>query len=577
MPRWLGGRPAVIVERVLPPLGLVLRLVRLAMPPRYRGTETTPGAPWGLYQAGILAAGCGALAYYHLDARFVGKALEAASTHCTAWSAAVKPTAQPDIRGAERVLSVAWVAWTKALAATAGVLHWLAGHLGPLVPIVGAYFLLLGLAWIAHGVDRHRTREEWLQCRDLLHRVRYGQPWLDRGRHQAHLLANALVLICPLLVVAWAWWPFDPKLGALFRQSLVAGFVPVLIVQKLVTVGLVAAIALVVLWRTLQSMAGRRPFCDWPMPPAPDRDELAPAQLPTLTVDGRVGVPQMRPSSPLVAYPCNLDAVGRFGSASRRFAKLYAMGLATDCRYEPGGNLAGPSTWGPSVFGLVSGDDFDDTRAERGDFKRTTPVEIVTQLCRLMYMSAGVDGRIDRQANAVIRDFCQCHSLPRLVNDQDMATLLKALAAETWPRRTPLEAATAARQVIDGLEALPRVHEYISEWFEYAGARGVRHGSGTFDPLRNGSFQDAALTFSEMARLLVQAIVYADRRIDGSESVFIRELRLQGDVEAEGVVAAELPVIEPAVVAVAASGPVDGAAPPVAAPPADTSTGEGTP
>jgi hypothetical protein len=120
-----------------------------------------------------------------------------------------------------------------------------------------------------------------------------------------------------------------------------------------------------------------------------------------------------------------------------------------------------------------------------------------------------------------------------MVTEDELASLLRGLAEADWPRRSGEQTAAAINGVFEGLDALPTIEEYLAAWMDYEPGATARYRAGEFDPLRNGVFRNLQMGFSTLGRALVQAVIFADRRIDAGESDLAQGLGLGGDFDSE--------------------------------------------
>jgi hypothetical protein len=522
VPSLFRGRKALTCDVLVPPLGALLRLVRLIMTVRFRGFGTIPASPWPLLHGTVAAAASAAALHFLVPQTKLLALLTAGAARLAAFDEQAGLQAQA--AAAVRWKAWLWTAAAKTCAGGAWALDSVAPHHAMLHLVLTVYAAGLACVLALHAADRLRTRHQWRLCRNTILAV-HGRPAAPgTGAHLGHHALNLFHLLLTVVLAAWAWAPQEPALSALCRRP---------VVPPLVDLWTVAGLAALLLWVGTVLFIRARPFLrdgaieEWSPPAA------ATAALPSLTVDGAVPIPQLPAISPLWAETCNLDGLGRRGADARRFATLYCRGMDVGCRYESGANVAGPSAWALSTMAAAPDSEWwkADAPVEHEEFTLPRPKELVTILCRLMYVAAALDGRISRQANAVIRGFCLDHNLSRLVTEEELAELIKGLAAEDWRIPSPEDAVARVRNELEPLGILPTLGEYMSAWFKFTKGAGVRHGSGEFDPLRNGRFQDVEMGFPELALLLMQAIVYADRRINQAESGFVKELHLDGDFE----------------------------------------------
>lgn len=407
-------------------------------------------------------------------------------------------------------------------------LRYLSDHVDLLVPVIFVYLVSFGVAHLLFGVNRLRCRRIWVKNRDLLMYLRGADlSEVNRGRGIHHVM-NALFLSATALLLASGWWLVIPALPSGWGLPQTIGGFPL---------GWVVSGVVVAVWATFLILSVRRRFANLVTAaedPLPVVEESA-TELPRLTLDGTIPIPQLSPRSPLQESPRGLDVIPGDRSAGRRLATLTAIGRNEGCRYVPSGNQAAATMWLAAKLEVAGGGTWWERPAEppKPGFAMPTPAELTEILCRVMYQSGAVEGIVGKRSNAVVRDFCLCHELCLMVTEDELARLLRGLAEADWPRRSGEQTAAAIHEAFEGLDTLPTIEEYLTAWMDHEPGASARFRAGEFDPLRNGVFRNLQMDFTTLGRALVQAVIFADRRIDAGESDLAQRLGLGGDFESE--------------------------------------------
>lgn len=523
LPRILRGRHTCWLRWLLPPFACVIHFSRLVAAPRYFGPETIPRSPWPSLHLAFVGAALVAAQLLWLDRTKAGALFGVAGSQVVDWKTAGETgSSSPGWQGTAAGLLA------KLAGAAETVVLYLSDHLDIVLPALLVYLVSFGLAHFLFGVNRLRRRGTWVKIRDLMMYLKGAEmPVLRHGR-RAHDIVNTLFLLATILLLASGWWLVIPSLPPHWGIPELVGGLPL---------GWVASGVAAAIWLALFVLAVRPRFAslvaDTEAPEAVIHEEDI--DLPELTLDGSIPIPQLSPRSPLQEIPRGLDVIPGDRAAARRFATLTAIGQNEECRYVAAGNAAAPTLWQEARLEVAGGDAWWEGAPEKPkpEFTMPTPADLTESLCRLMYQASAVDGVVGKRHNAVIRDFCLSHTLCLMVPEEELTTILGRLAEAEWPRCTGEQTAVAIQSAFDGFDVLPTIEEYLVAWRDHQPAATSRIRAGDFDPLRNGCFNNLEMDFTTLGRGLVQSVIFADRRIDSGESELARRLGLGGDFESD--------------------------------------------
>jgi hypothetical protein len=326
--------------------------------------------------------------------------------------------------------------------------------------------------------------------------------------------------------------------GAFLATLLVAGLAPTgqrlhprfdpPLEAALLTAGLLLVATLTLAWRLRTSSRGSRPGTS-----APAADTV---DLPDLKGDGDMPLPQLQPGEPL-RFPAAPFGAGRDGRRrARRFGALFIRGFAEGIGWHPSGRDAGPRTFSPSKLTLPEGRQWIPPEARPKPPPSTTalPSTVATTLTEVMYLSASTSPAISSSQNGVFKSFLRSHPFSLLLGEQELAEILLEIAGRPWHRRPPSEVASEIDARVRRLEGLGPIDAYIDGVLASGVLPGHRSQADPFDPFHDGGFDDLHADFGTLARRLVQAVLFADRRITVEESHLLRELGLEPGLPSPG-------------------------------------------
>ena len=510
----LSSLAACRLRWLIPPLAVLQRGIRLCAAPRYFGLERVPKSPWPPFHLAVLAGAGAAYQWWLLTPAQAALLLQDARGFLT------PDAGQPVDPGL----------WPTILTRSREILAQVAGYLGDHAEVVWWVLLIyLGAFSLAHlllAVDRVRTRYPWNRILEvfLLLRGAAVEVAVRRRRQQQIWNLALLILTCLLLASAAVWAPGFPPVTWRWPLFLTTTIGKIALGGSLLLAWLI--VLTVFLSRRLDPFA--RPAAAAAEPP---REE---SLLPHLTLDGRTPLAQMNPIEPIrsVAHPLDERPRRRRGHC---FASLFALDRSEEFHYLPGGNVAGPVTVIDSVLRIPVGQELFADREDDEDVSESwllpTPLEVARTLLEILYLAASIPGRLSKRHNSVIRDFCLSHELCLFLSEEDLSETLLALAADDWSTLAPEEVSARIQAKLGWLEHLPLVDDYLRQWREFNPGVVSRRKRRDFDPLLKKSFRSLSIEFGRLGHLLIEAVVFADRRVDGNEFVLLEKLDLLGDFD----------------------------------------------
>lgn len=483
-PRLLREPALTALRWVIPPLAALCHLVETVRPPFFGGLRRRPRSPWTpAHWTLVLAA-----AAYSVHAFVPVPNLEG-------WLSQLEGRLEHGPRVAE-------------LAAGA------AGWLRPRAEPVRAIGWIVLIAWaVAHFTSvGHRATESlvWRRARSVL--VHLTDSRDRRGRtsrallHVALLLLHAALLGCLVLAAR-----------AATGEQLHPGFDPPP-EGWLLAASVLLVLTLVLAWRL-------RPPADSPEERGEGSTE-DPVGLPDLRGDGDMPLPQLDPREPLRFPPIPFGDRRSGRVRASRFGALFIRGLSAGIAWHPSGRAAGPRTFAPSELTLPGGRSWQHpkSRAKRAPTLAAPPAAIARALTDVMYLSASASPLISSSQNAVFKGFLRAHPFSLLLGEGELAEILLEVADQPWQRRGAAEIARDIEVRLKRLDGLGLVDAYLDEAIASGIVPEHRTQAGEFDPFHDGGFDDMHVEFGAVARRLIQAVVFADRRITPGESDLLQEL-----------------------------------------------------
>jgi hypothetical protein len=473
-----------VLRWVIPPLAALCHLVETVRPPFYGGLRRRPRSPWTpLHWALVLAA-----AAYGVHA-FVSV------PNLGGWLFQLEGRLKPGPRVAELA---------------AGVAEWLRPRAEP-ARAIG--FIALTAWAVAHlTCVGHRAMESlvWRRARSVLVHLTDSR---DRRRrttrtllHVALLFLHAALLGC--LVLAGR---------AATGKQLRPGFDPPP-EGWLLAAGVLLVLTLVLAWRL-------RPPVDSPEKRGEESSE-DPVGLPDLRGDGDMPLPQLDPREPLRFPPIPFGDRRAGRVRASRFGALFIRGLPAGIAWHPSGRAAGPRTFSPSELTLPGGRSWQHpkSRTQRAPTLAAPPAAIARAFTDVMYLSASASPLISSSQNAVFKSFLRAHPFSLLLGEGELAEILLEVADQPWHRRAAPEIARDIEGRLKLLDSLGLVDGYLDDAIASGIVPEHRTQAGEFDPFHDGGFDDIHVEFGAVARRLIQAVVFADRRITPGESDLLQEL-----------------------------------------------------
>lgn len=500
---------------LLPPVAVPLQAARLFAVPRFLGLDRVPAGPWPSLHVAILALAAAAGQWWLSTPQHAATLLRSAAVP-------IVPAATP--AGRDGFLAAALDTGRRYVAIA---LTYLAEHAHIVWWTILVMLAACAAARLLLVADRCRTRRIWNHMLDVFLLLRGHDMPLVAARRRRHLAWHSALIVLWVALIASAvlWAPPFPPQGWRWPALLATNAARAVICTTLLAAWLLVLLLLRMRCRDSLSEAatdfGASAEADGPV-------------LPRLTLDGLTPVPQLDPVPPLTAAGRRLDGLR---SQGRRvcFATLFAMDRSEEYRYLPGGDVAGSPVVRPSVLRIPPGQEFfarrDDEKPDRETWLLPGPAAVAKDLLAVMYLAAAASGRVGKRHNSVIRDFCLAHELCLAVNEVELSTALLALAAEEWSIAPAPALAMRIRTTLEQLDSLPPVAEYLRQWHGFHPGAAMRRRLREFDPLLQSPLKSLDIEFSRLGHLLVEAIVYADRRVEAGESMLLGELGLLGDYE----------------------------------------------
>jgi hypothetical protein len=279
-----------------------------------------------------------------------------------------------------------------------------------------------------------------------------------------------------------------------------------------------------------------------PIPsPAPintKKDEEPRYSLPQLSAAG-ITLPQLAPRNPLVLQKFELKKTAMFNTASS-FTSEFLEGMKIELYHHPGLAMActcltsscSLNIIDTSVSTELDNQEKPQEKTEEVEQEKNSPLQeleipldqVLLSLFKVLYLVAGMDTLIRPSHNHVIRSFANQYPLCLLMEQKELAGMLIELAQEDWKTASPEIAASAIWKIRSNLDDLVDVGDYMD--LLRMGKQFVlpRAPDGVFDPMHSRSFASLKVGFGVLIDNLIQAIVFADRRIGHKEHILLEKL-----------------------------------------------------